>query len=286
MIKDVFYTIQGEGANAGRAAVFVRFAGCNLWSGRPEDRERGRAACAEWCDTAFVGGDRMSREALEGRMFREKNLHGCTENTSAYGGGYVTYCGTHGLACEFHPHTAIFRKAAAAAKQWRGGQGNLCVLTGGEPALQIDQALIEYLHACGWEIAVETNGSVANEALGLVDHLCVSPKRGAALSVRAAHELKVVIPGASTKWAEGWTEKELLKLANAGKWGTKYVQPQDVLLSSRVEHSVLSLGGEQKGCWQDQQGEHDEYVDRCIAWVKRHPSWRLSLQTHKHIGVR
>src|SRR3984957_13503120 len=149
-VKEIFLTLQGEGSNAGRVAVFCRFVGCNLWSGREEDRT---SAVCRFCDTDFVGVD-------------------------GTGGGRF------GDAAQL---------AAAIAAAWVGGpEHRLVVLTGGEPLLQVDTDLIAALHAQGFEIAVETNGTIAPP--GGLDWICVSPKADAPLVVRAGHELKLVFP--------------------------------------------------------------------------------------------
>ena len=148
-VKEIFYTLQGEGAQAGRAAVFCRFAGCNLWSGREEDRA---SAICTFCDTDFVGTD------------------------GTFGG-------------KFQTAEAL---AQAIAQQWPEGQTHrFVVLTGGEPLLQVDVALTAALHALGFEIAVETNGTVAPPAG--IDWLCVSPKAGSQTVVTHGQELKLVI---------------------------------------------------------------------------------------------
>lgn len=153
MVKEVFHTLQGEGANTGRAAVFLRFAGCNLWSGRAEDRHKGLGACAAWCDTDFVG-------------------------TDGEGGG------------RFESAQAL---AQHVALTWRGGSGRqLVVCTGGEPLLQLDAPLTSALHGVGFEVAVETNGTLPLPAG--IDWICVSPKQGGNLVVRSGHELKLVVP--------------------------------------------------------------------------------------------
>ena len=150
-VKEMFYTLQGEGAQAGRAAVFCRFAGCNLWNGREEDRA---AAVCSFCDTDFVG-------------------------TDGQGGGKFTT--PEGLA-------------DAVAALWPAGAGGrpYVVCTGGEPLLQLDAPLIDALHARGFEVAVETNGTQPAPA-GL-DWICVSPKAGAVLQITAGDELKLVYP--------------------------------------------------------------------------------------------
>jgi 7-carboxy-7-deazaguanine synthase (Cx14CxxC type) len=206
-VKEIFLTLQGEGAQAGRASVFCRFAGCNLWSGREQDRA---SAVCQFCDTDFVGTD------------------------GTLGGRYVT-------ADEL---------ADIIAAQWTGDNANrYVVLTGGEPTLQLDAALVDALHARGFAIGVETNGTIMPPE-GL-DWICVSPKAGADLVVRKGHELKLVFPQAEAapeKFADLAFERFSL-------------QPMDG--PDVVENTTRA-------------------VDYCL----KHPQWRLSLQTHKTLGIR
>jgi 7-carboxy-7-deazaguanine synthase (Cx14CxxC type) len=207
-VKEIFYTLQGEGAQAGRAAVFCRFAGCNLWSGREADRA---TAICRFCDTDFVGVDGV-------------------------GGG------------RFESAESL---ASAVAEKWpAGGQAGrrFVVCTGGEPLLQLDARLIEALHARGFEVAVETNGTVT-APVGL-DWICVSPKANAALVQRSGDELKLVYPQAEAapKEFEGLEFRHF------------FLQPMDG--PSRAANTELAL----------------EY---CLG----HPQWRLSLQTHKILGI-
>lgn len=206
-VKEIFLTLQGEGAQAGRAAVFCRFAGCNLWSGREEDRAR---AVCRFCDTDFVG--------LDGTL----------------GGSYPDAAA---LACRI-------------AATWGAGRENrFTVLTGGEPLLQVDAPLIAALHAEGFEIAVETNGTIEPPA-GL-DWICVSPKADAPLRLTRADELKLVFP----------QEK-----APPERFGT-----------FEARHFAL----------QPMDGPAlPENTERAIAYCLAHPRWRLSVQTHKVIGIR
>ncbi|MBC7720136.1 MAG: 7-carboxy-7-deazaguanine synthase [Chitinophagaceae bacterium] len=207
-IKEIFYTLQGEGANAGRPAVFCRFAGCNLWSGREPDRS---AAVCQFCDTDFVGTD------------------------GTLGGKY--------------------RSAQALALQidtlWPAGNeaNRFVVLTGGEPLLQLDAALIDALHARQFLIAVETNGTLAAPAG--IDWLCVSPKAGAPWVQRSGHELKVVWPQITLD----------LNALEAADFSHRYLQPMDNVLQA-------------------------DNTARCIALCLARPTWRLSLQTHKITGIR
>ena len=208
-VKEIFYTLQGEGAQAGRAAVFCRFAGCNLWSGREADRA---TAICRFCDTDFVGVD-------------------------GDGGG------------KLETAEAL---AAAVEQKWTGGasQGRrFVVCTGGEPLLQLDVLLIEALHARGFERAVETNGTVA--APSGVDWLCMSPKAGAALVQRSGDELKLVYPQA------GFDPEQFESL----DFKHFFLQPMDG--PRRAANTELAVG-----------------------YCMEHPRWRLSLQTHKLLGIR
>jgi 7-carboxy-7-deazaguanine synthase len=205
-VKEMFYTLQGEGARAGRAAVFVRFAGCNLWSGREQDRA---SAICQFCDTEFVG-------------------------TDGDGGG------------KFETAEAL---ADAAAALWPGGGAPYVVCTGGEPLLQLDAPLIAALHARGFEIAIETNGTILAPAG--IDWVCVSPKAGAELVQRTGNELKLVYPQS----------------------GCDPSQFEDL----RFEHFFLSPMD---------SAAREANTQAAIAYCLAHPRWRISLQTHKFIGLR
>jgi len=205
-VKEIFYTLQGEGANAGRAAVFCRFAGCNLWTGREEDRS---SAVCRFCDTDFVG-------------------------TDGVGGG------------KFADAVAL---AAAVERAWAGAaEDRFVVCTGGEPLLQLDEALIDALHARGFEIAVETNGTIAAPA-GL-DWICVSPKAEAALKQTSGDELKLVYPQETAK-PERFAGLDFQHF---------FLQPMD-------------------------GDDTEENTRAATAYCLAHPKWRLSLQTHKLIGI-
>ena len=203
-VKEIFLTLQGEGAQAGRRAVFLRFAGCNLWSGREADRAD--AECT-FCDTDFVGTD------------------------GAFGGRY-----------EADP------LAERVDALWGKGDRRLVVLTGGEPLLQLDPTLIDALHARGFEIAVETNGTCA--APDGLDWICVSPKAGTEVVQRSGDELKLVWPqpGIDPEAMLGWDFDHFL------------IQPMD-------------------------GAEREAATAAAIDYVMRHPRWRLSLQTHKWLGL-
>jgi 7-carboxy-7-deazaguanine synthase (Cx14CxxC type) len=205
-VKEMFYTLQGEGARAGRAAVFVRFAGCNLWTGREQDRAE---AVCQFCDTEFVGVD-------------------------GDGGG------------KFANADAL---ADAAIAKWPGGGAPYVVCTGGEPLLQLDAPLIDALHARGFEIAVETNGTI--EAPSGIDWICVSPKANADLLQRSGNELKLVYPQI------GGEPERYAALA----FENFFLQPMDN--SNRTDNTRV-----------------------VTAYCMDHPQWRLSLQTHKLLGIR
>jgi 7-carboxy-7-deazaguanine synthase len=205
-VKEIFLTLQGEGAQAGRAAVFCRFAGCNLWSGREDDRA---TATCRFCDTDFTG-------------------------TDGPGGG--TFASAQALA-------------EAIAKTWGPElRGRFAVFTGGEPLLQADEPLLEALHEQGFEIAVETNGTLLPPK-GL-DWLCVSPKAGAPFVLTSGDELKLVFP------QDGMMPEAIGDLAFKHFW----LQPMD---------------GPQIAA----------HTQAAIAYCLAHPRWRLSLQTHKFIGI-
>jgi 7-carboxy-7-deazaguanine synthase (Cx14CxxC type) len=206
-VKEIFYTLQGEGAQTGRAAVFCRFAGCNLWSGREADRAR---AICQFCDTDFVG----------------------TDGTD--GGRYAN----------------AEKLADRIAAHWpQDAPARLVVCTGGEPLLQLDPSLIDALHERGFEVAVETNGTIPLPP-GL-DWVCVSPKAGAELVVKGGDELKIVIPQAGL---------DPLDFAHLG-FRRFSVQPMDG--PDRVRNT-----------------------ERAISFCRAHPQWQLSLQTHKLAGFR
>lgn len=208
-IRECFYTLQGEGANTGRPAVFCRFAGCNLWSGREEDRA---SAVCTFCDTDFVG-------------------------TNGPGGG------------KFATAEAL---AAAVNEKWPGGAAprarRLVVCTGGEPLLQLDAPLVEALHARGFEVAIETNGTQLPPPG--IDWICVSPKAGAPLVLTHGSELKLVYPQALARPEQF----EHLDFAHF------FLQPMDG--PNRAHNTELA-----------------------VRYCLEHPQWRLSLQTHKLLGI-
>jgi 7-carboxy-7-deazaguanine synthase len=208
-VKEIFYTLQGEGANAGRPAVFCRFAGCNLWSGLERDRP---SAVCRFCDTDFVGTD-----GTGGGKFKSAAdlVHAVRSHWPAE-----------------HAHVRPFVEC-----------------TGGEPALQLDEALVDAFHAEGFSIAVETNGTL--ELPASIDWITVSPKAGAPLRLRRGHELKVVWPQAGL---------DLDELAGL-EFQVRFLQPLDDVNAARNTR---------------------ECVEACLT----RPTWRLSLQTHKLLGIR
>jgi 7-carboxy-7-deazaguanine synthase (Cx14CxxC type) len=206
-VKEIFLTLQGEGRNAGRAAVFCRFAGCNLWTGREQDRA---GAVCSFCDTDFVG-------------------------TDGSGGG------------RFSSPAAL---AAAVRAVWRAPslEGAMVVCTGGEPLLQLDAPLIAALHEAGFTIAVETNGTIAPPEG--IDWLCVSPKADAPMVVERGDELKLVYPQAKAM-PERFADLDFAHFL---------LQPMDG--PARAENTAAA-----------------------IAYCLAHPRWRLSMQTHKYLGI-
>ncbi len=204
-VKEIFYTLQGEGHHAGRPAVFCRFSGCNLWSGREQDRS---SAICQFCDTDFIGQD-----GVNGGKYQAEEL------------------------------------AALINQQWPVGKDHkYVVFTGGEPLLQLDAALISAMHAQGFTIAIETNGSLP--APDGIDWICVSPKFGAPLVQRRGHELKVVIPQ---------LDQDLATYA-ALDFQHFFVQAMD---GPNLAHNL----------------------QLAIEFCKAHPQWNLSLQTHKLLQI-
>ena len=217
VVKEVFYTLQGEGSNAGRAAVFCRFSGCNLWTGREADRHK---AICQFCDTDFVG-------------------------VGPDGGKYDTAGALADAVLSHWP--------AVADGRARGGRP-LVVCTGGEPLLQLDEAAIDALHARGFEVAVETNGTQPAPA-GL-DHVCVSPKAGAPLVLTHGNELKLVYP-------QPHVDADPARFASLD-FQHFFLQP-------------LDAGNDEV----TQDNTH-----AALAYCLAHPQWRLSLQTHKLLDIR
>ncbi len=214
-VKELFPTLQGEGAHAGRAAIFCRFAGCNLWSGREEDRA---SAVCQFCDTDFVGSDGI-------------------------GGG------------KFNTAQDL---AVAIEQSWKstsaGPQQRYVVFTGGEPLLQLDEDLINALHQKGFEVAIETNGTI--KVPKGVDWVCVSPKAGSDLIVLQANELKLVVPQADRDSLE-----RLMSRFEKMDYRNRFLQPMD--------------GPDIKS-----------NTELAVALCQKRPLWRLSIQSHKLIGIR
>ncbi len=214
-VKEIFATLQGEGAQAGRAAVFCRFAGCNLWSGREEDRS---SAICQFCDTDFVGTDGIGG----GKFASPEELAQAIEN--------------------------------AWIDTMRTRRYRYVVMTGGEPLLQLDEPLIKALHAKQFEIAIETNGTITVPKG--IDWICLSPKAGAELVVKQAHEIKLVVPQAEHQPIES-----VLQRFEAMDFRHRYIQAMDgPNLSDNMAFAV--------------------------QLCQKHPLWRLSVQTHKLIGIR
>ena len=212
-VKEMFLTLQGEGQRAGRRAVFLRFAGCNLWSGREQDRA---SAVCRFCDTDFVG-------------------------TDGPGGGKFA--------------DAIMVAEAAASLWDQGCERRYIVLTGGEPMLQVDDALVDALHGAGFEIAIETNGTLPVHPG--IDWICVSPKAGSEVVQRSGDELKLVWPQPSEPLAG-----HMLDDMEQWDFANFLLQPLD------------------------EAGSGNAHVVTCIDFVMQRPQWRLSLQNHKLLGLK
>jgi len=204
-VKEIYYTIQGEGFHSGRAAVFCRFSGCNLWSGREEDRSD---AVCRFCDTNFWGTD-----GINGGKYSVEDL--VRKIDELYDGG---------------------------------GQDKFVVLTGGEPALQVDEVLVDALHDAGYEVGIETNGT--KKLPRAIDWVCVSPKANTEIVVTSGHELKIVIPQDN-------------------------MDPQSFVDMDFAHRYVQAMESED---WQSN-------IDHAVDFVKKNPQWRLSVQTHKNLGI-
>ena len=224
-VKEIFYTLQGEGGNAGRPAVFCRFAGCNLWTGREQDRA---SAVCQFCDTEFVGTD------------------------GTLGGKFVT------------AEELALKISSLWPEKWEKytKSNRFVVLTGGEPLLQVDEALLAALHTQGFTIAVESNGTV--KAPQGIDWLCISPKAGAAGKdwvQKSGQELKIVWPQI------GFTKADLDTFSNSAElqFDHKYISPLDDITNKLL---------------------HKDNIKACIQMCLDNPAWKLSLQTHKITGIR
>jgi len=217
VVKEIFYTLQGEGQNAGRPAVFCRFSGCNLWTGREQDRHK---AVCKFCDTDFIG-------------------------TGPDGGKFATAEALADAVLERWPSIEASRAVSGRP---------LVVCTGGEPLLQLDEAAIEALHARGFTVAVETNGT--QPAPRGIDHVCVSPKADAPLVLHSGQELKLVYPQVQ---ADAQPERFADMAFEAF-----YLQPMDDADPTATRRNT----------------------EAALAYCLEHPQWRLSLQTHKLLGIR
>ncbi|MBU3603765.1 MULTISPECIES: 7-carboxy-7-deazaguanine synthase [unclassified Polynucleobacter] len=214
-VKELFPTLQGEGAHAGRAAVFCRFAGCNLWSGREEDRS---TAICQFCDTDFVGSDGLGGGKFETAISLADAIEASWRSTSA------------------------------------GPQQRYVVFTGGEPLLQLDEELIAALHQKGFAVAIETNGTI--KVPKGIDWVCVSPKAGSELIVLQADELKLVIPQNDHQPLE-----KLMARFEGMDYRNRFLQPMD---SQNLKNNT----------------------ELAVSLCQKRPLWRLSLQSHKLIGIR
>jgi len=219
--KEIYFTLQGEGANTGRAAVFCRFAGCNLWSGREEDRQ---AAVCRFCDTDFVGTDGPGG----GKFATAKEL-------------------ARAVAVQWPSNGAVAASPPSRLIS-KLGASRFVVLTGGEPLLQLDSPLVDALHAEGFEIAIETNGTL--EPPPRIDWICVSPKAEAPLVLTRGDELKLIYP------QEGAEPERYVAL----DFEHFFLQPMD-------------------------GPERDANTVAAVRYCLTHPQWRLSLQTHKLLGI-
>ena len=214
-VKELFPTLQGEGAHAGRAAVFCRFAGCNLWSGREEDRA---SAVCQFCDTDFVGSDGIGGGKFDNAQDLASAIERSWKSTSA------------------------------------GPQQRYVVFTGGEPLLQLDESLISALHQRGFEVAIETNGTI--KVPKGVDWVCVSPKAGSELIVLQANELKLVVPQVGHDALEN-----LMSRFEKMDYRNRFLQPMD---GPNVKSNT----------------------ELAVTLCQKRPLWRLSIQSHKLIGIR
>lgn len=210
-VHEIYYTLQGEGAQAGRAAVFLRFSGCNLWSGREQDRHRGPGGCSRWCDTTFVGSPGQA------------------------GGRYPD----------------AYTLADAVSQCWPKAQKRrLVVCTGGEPLLQLDAVLVDALHQAGFEVAVETNGTL--QPPPNIDWLTVSPKAGSILAITQGNELKLVYPQ-----VESNMQPEMFA---ALEFEHFYLQPLD-------------------------DAQQSNNIQAAAEYCMQNPQWQLSIQMHKILGL-
>jgi 7-carboxy-7-deazaguanine synthase len=233
-IKEIFYTLQGEGGQTGRAAVFCRFTGCNLWTGREKDREK---AICQFCDTDFIGTDGLNGGRFKTAADVAAKVNEIWKNSV----GQSVSRGKIGIRKDDTEGSLELKTIGKKIKKY-------VVCTGGEPALQLDKALIDAFHAVDFEIAIETNGTIAL-AEG-IDWVCVSPKAGTEIVVKNGSELKLVFPqtGAEPELFADWA------------FNNFYIQPMDSPL--QAIHQKMAL-------------------DFCL----QNPQWKLSLQTHKILDI-
>lgn len=229
-VKELFYTLQGEGLHSGTASVFLRFAGCNLWSGREQDRDKGKGGCARWCDTEFVGTDGVGGGRFE------------TANSLAESARAVWDAAVASRTDEPHSNTTPY-----------------VVCTGGEPALQLDHELVAALHAQQFYIAIETNGTLPLPEG--IDHVCLSPKAGAPVVITKADVIKLVYPQPEAEMSpEHWERLASSPDFANGPFGRWFLQPLDNITKQKN-------------------------IRACVEYCLKHPRWRLSLQTHKLLGI-
>lgn len=250
-IIEIFDTIQGEGARCGHRSVFVRFGGCNMWSGDPTKRE-GRGRCALWCDTDF--------RAERVKMMTAEQIVAAVNK-------------------EWPPRAEDLHRPINA--RW-------VVLTGGEPLLSVDKNLVAEFQKHNIQVACETNGSVMSTAIAWINWLTVSPKPPMSLKdedfqlkVRRANEIKVVYPGAlEARW---WTDDRLADLEDSVETNYRYIQPRDGMIDPTIVESTSLRSN--PSAFVEPQSFMQENLRECRRIIKERPGWRLSLQTHKFVGV-
>lgn len=239
-VRSIYDSFQGEGSRAGCRAIIVRFSGCNMWDGNPDNRNAGAGACAQWCDTDF-------QSDLAKPLTAEQIASQCE---------------------------TLWPIVSGQNERW-------VILTGGEPLLQVDRALLLHVQDAGFNIGVETNGTVIPDGMSpdireFFDHVCVSPQLTANfqvpdLRVLRADDLKITTGGA-------WTESQLQEIASDGDWKYKYVVPLDPIDSSTIEISHL------RGGYSD-SNSLDAAVTNCLKWVKDNPEWRVGIQLQKVLNL-
>jgi len=243
--------------------IFHTLQGEGLWSGRPAVFMR-LAGCNQW--------------------------NGIPADRHKGSGACAMWCDTNfAKGSKMDLETVLTQLDAAWATHSLPEPGRMVVISGGEPTLQIDEALIVELKRNGWFVAIETNGTIDNPALALCDHVCVSPKRGSELLVWTAAELKVILPGGipGGPIEHQWSNADLEYLSVLGIWSHKFVQPQDITEASAVEQTYLhTIRTGKPGEVPSGAGQFESNVQTCIDFIGTHPGWRLSYQVHKILGVK